>query len=80
MSLLMEDLRQRRIVRVGIAYLLISFGLLCSVGLVGAWLELPEWTMRLVALFAFTMLPFVLLMIWALDDHGPTNLKVARRR
>ena len=28
----------------------------------------------------FTMLPFVLLMIWALDDHGPTNLKVARRR
>ncbi len=80
MSLLMEDLRHRRIVRVGIAYLLISFGLLCPVGLVGAWLELPEWTMRLVALFTFTMLPFVLLVIWALDDHGPTNLKVARRR
>ena len=80
MSDLMEDLKQRRIVRVGVAYLLVSFGLLCSVGILSAWLSFPEWTMRLIALSAFTMLPFVLVLIWALDDHGPTNLKIARRR
>lgn len=79
MSLLMKDLKQRRIVRVAVAYMLVSVGLLCSVGMASAWLQLPEWTMRLVALCAFTMLPFVLVLIWALDDHGPTNLRVARR-
>ena len=80
MSILMEDLKQRRIVRVAVAYLLASFGLLCSLGVVDAWLLLPDWTMRLAGLVVFTTLPFVLLMIWALDDHGPAKLRVARRR
>jgi hypothetical protein len=80
MGLLIQDLKERRIVRVAIAYFLIAVGLLSSVGILGAALPLPEWTWRLAALATFTLLPFVLVLTWALEDHGPDNLRVARRR
>ena len=80
MSLLLEDLRKRRVVRVAIAYLLVAVGALLAVALVEVAVGLPDWTMRLVAGAAFVVMPFVLVMTWALENHGPENLKTARRR
>lgn len=34
----------------------------------------------MVAGAAFIIMPFVLVMTWALEDHGPDNLKPVRRR
>ena len=81
MSLLVDDLMSRRVVRVAIAYLLTALGLLLSVSVVDAWLLLPDWTMRMVGGTAFVILPFILMLIWALEDRGPDNLgKLPRRR
>jgi hypothetical protein len=80
MSLLLDDLRKRRVVRVAIAYLLTAIGLVMAVSLVEAAVGLPDWAVRMVAGTSFVALPFVLVMIWALDDHGPVNVKPLRRR
>lgn len=80
MSMLWEDLKDRRVVRVGIRYLLISLGMLFVVSLVNGVMPLPDWTLRLVAGIAFFLLPFVLVLTWALENTGPPNLrKIARR-
>lgn len=80
MSLLLDDLRKRRVVKVAIAYVLAAAALLLVVSAADDWFRLPEWTLRLVAAAAFVMMPFVLVMTWALEDHGPENLKMLRRR
>jgi hypothetical protein len=80
MSLLMDDLRKRRVVRVAVAYLLTSIGLVLSVALIEAFVGLPDWAVRMVAGAAFVGMPFVLVIIWALEDHGPENVKAGRRR
>jgi hypothetical protein len=79
MSLLVEDLRNRRVVRVGVAYVLTTVGLLLSMGMVEAWVGLPDWAVRMVAGAAFFGLPFLLVLIWALDDNGPENPRGRRR-
>jgi F0F1-type ATP synthase assembly protein I len=80
MSLLLDDLRKRRVVRVAIVYLLVAVAAVLTVALVEVALGLPDWTLRAVAGAAFVVMPFVLVMTWALDNHGPENLKTARRR
>jgi hypothetical protein len=79
MSLLVEDLRNRRVVRVGVAYVLTTVGLLLAMGMVEAWVGLPDWAVRMVAGAAFFGLPFLLVMIWALDDNGPETARGRRR-
>ena len=80
MSLLVEDLRSRWVVRVGIAYVLTALGLVMSLGVVSAWLGLPRWAVRLVAGAAYVVMPFVLVLTWALEDRGPESARVPRRR
>ena len=80
MSLLLEDLRQRRVIRVALGYLLVAGLSLLAVAAVDEWVRLPEWTLRMVAAAAFVIMPFVLVMTWALEDHGPENLRTLRRR
>ena len=79
MGLLIEDLKKRRVVRVAVGYVLAAVGLLLSVALVETFVGLPEWTLRMVAGAAFVVMPFVLVMTWAREDHGPENLKPRRR-
>jgi hypothetical protein len=80
MSLLMEDLRSRRTVRVAVRYLLSAAGVLTALAVVESLVGLPDWTLRMVAGAAFVVLPFVLVMTWALENHGPENIKPVRRR
>jgi hypothetical protein len=80
MSLLVEDLRNRRTVRVAIGYLAVAAVLITALALVESWVGLPDWTMRMVAGTAFVMMPFVLVLTWALENNGPENLKPLRRR
>lgn len=79
MRLLLEDLRKRRVVRVAVAYVLAATVLLLSLGLVERWIGLPDWTLRMVGGAAFVMLPFVLVITWALENKGPENVKPSRR-
>ena len=78
MSLLVEGLRNRRVVRVGVAYVLITVAVLLTMGMIEAWVGMPDWAERMVAGAAFVGLPFLLVLIWALEDHGPEV--PARRR
>ena len=80
MGLLLEDLRKRRVVRVAIAYLLTAIGVVIALAFVQVFVGLPPWTIRMVAGIAFVVMPFVLVLTWALEDHGPDNLKAVRRR
>jgi hypothetical protein len=80
MSLLMEDLRNRRTVRVAVGYLLTAAGVFAALAVVESLVGLPDWTVRMVAGTAFVMLPFVLVLTWALSNHGPENIKPVRRR
>jgi hypothetical protein len=80
MSLLVEDLRNRRTVKVAIGYLAAAALLITALALVESWVGLPDWTMRMVAGVAFVMMPFVLVMTWALENHGPENPKRIRGR
>ena len=79
MSLLLDDLRNRRVVRVAVAYVLTTVGLLLTLGVIEAWIGIPDWGVRMVAGLAFFGLPFLLVLIWALDDQGPENPRGRRR-
>jgi hypothetical protein len=79
MGLLIDDLKKRRVVRVAIGYSLAAIGVLLTVAMIEASVGLPDWTLRMVAGAAFVVMPFVLVMTWALEDHGPENVKARRR-
>jgi hypothetical protein len=79
MGLLIDDLKKRRVVRVAIGYSLAAIGVLLMVALIEGFVGLPDWTLRMVAGAAFVVMPFVLVMTWALEDHGPENARVRRR-
>jgi heme A synthase len=80
MSLLIDDLKKRRVWRVGVRYLLTAVGLVILLGFIQAFVGMPDWTIRMVAGAAFVVMPFVLVLTWALENHGPENQRVARRR
>ena len=80
MSLLVEDLRKRRVVRVAVAYVLTTVAVLLALGVVEAAFGLPAWTVRMVAGVSFFAMPFLLVLIWALEDHGPENTPRLKRR
>ena len=80
MRLLVEDLKNRRVVRVAIRYLLTSLGLLLAIGIVSRLFPVPEWTLRMVGGIAFILLPFVLVLTWALENTGPQTMKKVNRR
>lgn len=80
MGLLLDDLRKRRVVRVGLGYLVTAVALVLAIGAFERLVTLPEWTTRMVAGVAFVLMPFVLVMTWALEDTGPENLRPVRPR
>jgi hypothetical protein len=80
MNELVQDLRSRRVVRVALGYVVTAFALLLPMGIATPWLGLPEWTVQMLAGIAFFTLPFVLVLIWALDDVGPQDPRMMRRR
>ena len=65
--------------RVAVEYVLVAAGLLLTLGMVEARFGLPDWTLRKVAAISFFALPFLLLLIWALEDHGPQRARVRGR-
>jgi hypothetical protein len=78
MSLLVEDLRSRRVVRVAVGYILTAAVVLIALMMVEAALGLPDWTIRMVAGLSFFALPFLLVVIWALEDQGPATPRQRR--
>ena len=65
--------------RVAVEYVLVAAGLLLTLGMVEARFGLPDWTLRKVAAISSFALPFLLVLIWALEDHGPQRARVRGR-
>jgi hypothetical protein len=80
MSLLVEDLRNRRVVRVAVRYVLVAVALVLGLGMIQPAVGLPEWTVRMVAAVSFFAMPFLLVLIWALENRGPEASRVKQRR
>ncbi len=74
MSLLAE-LRKRRILQVGLAYLALAWLLVQVAVAVFPAFDMPRWTLRLVILLLALGLPVALLMAWALV-RTPDGIKV----
>ena len=67
MSSFFEELKRRHVIRVGIAYLVVSWIIIQFVDVVGPTLELPDWLPKVVLVLLAIGLPIALLMAWALD-------------
>jgi hypothetical protein len=60
-----EELRRRNVVRVGIAYAVVSWLLIQLAGTLEPALLLPDWVDRVVTVFLLMGFPVVLLFAWA---------------
>jgi tetratricopeptide (TPR) repeat protein len=61
------ELKRRRVIRVAVVYLVVSWGVMQVSHLVAPALGLPAWTTPLVILLALLGLPVALVMAWALE-------------
>ena len=67
MSQFFEELKRRKVFRVGIAYLVAAWVLLQVADVLSPMLELPDWAPKLVFfLLAFGFIP-ALILAWAFD-------------
>jgi TolB-like protein len=69
-----EELRRRNVVRVGIAYAVVSWLLIQLAGTLEPALLLPDWVDRVVTVFLLMGFPVVLLFAWAFE-LTPEGLK-----
>ena len=64
---LFEELRRRKVFKVGGAYLVVAWLLIQVVATLAPQLQLPDWAPRLVTLFLLVGFPISLVLAWALD-------------
>jgi TolB-like protein len=74
MSLLAE-LKRRKVLRVGGAYLVVAWLLIQVVATLGPMMQVPEWAPRLITLLLMLGLPIALVMAWVFEVT-PDGLKV----
>ncbi len=67
MSNLFEELQRRNVVRVGIAYLLVSWLILQFVDVIAPTLDLPDWFAKVVLVLLLIGLPIALIFSWAFE-------------
>lgn len=64
---LFGELKRRRVIRVGFAYLVVAFAVLQGADLVLPALLLPDWTFRLLVVLTLCFFPIVLVLAWVYD-------------
>ncbi len=74
MNNLIEELRRRNVVRVGVAYVLLFWVLIQVTETVGPALQLPDWTLAFVTWIGIIGLPVVLIFSWVFE-LTPEGLK-----
>lgn len=61
---LFAELKRRRVIRVGLAYVVVAFALLQGADLVLPALLMPDWTFRLLVFVVLFLFPIVLVLAW----------------
>jgi TolB-like protein len=74
---LIEELKRRNVVRVGIAYLLLAWVVIQVTDTVAPVLNLPDWTLAFVTWAGIIGLPFVLFFSWVFE-LTPDGLKLEK--
>lgn len=67
MNELFKELKRRNVVRVGIAYLVVSWLILQFVDVIAPTLELPDWFAKVVLVLLLIGLPITLIFSWAFE-------------
>ena len=75
----LAELRRRHVIRVAIAYVVVSFGVFEGTDLLVSALRLPGWTITLVVVLGIAAFPIALILAWAYEagsdgirrDQGP---------
>jgi adenylate cyclase len=62
-----EELKQRRVIRTAIVYMVVGFGIAQAADLLVPALLLPEWTYRFIILLLILGLPVTLVLSWQFD-------------
>ncbi|HSR40763.1 MAG TPA: hypothetical protein VLL48_01290, partial [Longimicrobiales bacterium] len=75
LRVLLAELKRRHVIRVGFAYLVVSFAVLQGADLVLPALQLPDWTFRLLVFLVLFCFPIALVLAWVYDltPHGLTR-------
>ena len=74
MGQFVEELNRRNVIRVGAAYLVVSWVVMQVIDVVVEPLRLPEWTATLVIVLLLIGLPITLFLAWAFE-HTPEGVK-----
>jgi TolB-like protein len=74
----LSELRRRKVVRAGLAYLAAAWLLLQVVDVVSPMLEVPDWTVRLILLLLAAGFPLVVFVAWAFE-LTPEGVKTTGR-
>ena len=77
MSSLFNELKRRNVVRVGVAYAIVSWLLIQLAGALEPALLLPDWVDRVVTVFVLIGFPIILMFAWAFE-LTPDGLKRTR--
>ncbi len=72
-----NELKRRNVVRVGIAYVVVSWLLVQAAGVLEPALLLPDWVDRVVTVFLLIGFPIVLLFAWAFE-MTPDGVRLTR--
>ena len=62
-----SELRRRRVLKVGVAYIVVGFGLIEFASQVFSDLLLPEWSSRLVTILVLIGFPLIIVLTWVFD-------------
>jgi tetratricopeptide (TPR) repeat protein len=68
------ELRRRRVFRVAVGYVVVTFAILKGAGVLFPALLLPPWTLTLLAVLILLGLPVALVLAWAFDI-GPDGIR-----
>jgi len=86
---LLEELKRRRVVRVGLVYAVVGLGVIEAADLILPRLGLPDWTVTLVVVLTVLGFPAALALAWAFDvtprgvkraPGAPRSARIASRR
>jgi adenylate cyclase len=68
------ELRRRHVIRVGVAYVVVAFGVFQGIDVLVSALELPSWTTTLVVVLGIAAFPVALVLAWAYEI-GPAGVR-----
>jgi len=67
LSSFLGELRQRKVIRVAVAYLIVAWAVVEGGDLIFPALQLPDWTVTLLVVFAILGFPLAMVLAWAYE-------------